>query len=78
MHSVVGWFAFAAWGDGRLLRSLSLSPDSGIIENGGEPLPLRTGSGAAQGHQTTEPGDPRPTTRDLDEHRPTHPLSGIA
>ncbi|WP_439145646.1 DUF6928 family protein [Streptomyces canus] len=39
MHSVVGWFAFAAWGDGRLLRSLSLSPDSGIIENGWRTAP---------------------------------------
>ncbi|WP_405973162.1 hypothetical protein OG496_30275 [Streptomyces sp. NBC_00988] len=40
MHSVVDWLAFALWEDGRLLRSLSLSPDSGIIENIGEPLPF--------------------------------------
>ena len=40
MHSVVDWLAFAVWEDGRLLRSLSLSPDSGIIENIGEPLPF--------------------------------------
>ncbi|CAL9301685.1 DUF6928 family protein [Streptomyces sp. SudanB66_2053] len=39
MHSVVDWLAFAVWEDGRLVRSLSLSPDSGIIENIGEPLP---------------------------------------
>ncbi|WP_329228932.1 DUF6928 family protein [Streptomyces canus] len=38
MHSVVDWLAFAVWEDGHLLRSLSLSPDSGIIENIGEPL----------------------------------------
>ncbi|MGW6982922.1 DUF6928 family protein [Streptomyces sp. NPDC054932] len=38
MHSVVDWLAFAVWEDGRLIRSLSLSPDSGIIENIGEPL----------------------------------------
>ncbi|MFJ9755057.1 DUF6928 family protein [Streptomyces sp. NPDC101149] len=38
MHSVVDWLAFAVWEDGRLVRSLSLSPDSGIIENIGEPL----------------------------------------
>ncbi|MFF0778147.1 DUF6928 family protein [Streptomyces sp. NPDC003720] len=38
MHSVVDWLAFAMWEDGRLVRSLSLSPDSGIIENIGEPL----------------------------------------
>ncbi|MEU6599296.1 DUF6928 family protein [Streptomyces flaveolus] len=40
MHSVVDWLAFAIWEDGRLVRSLSLSPDSGIIENIGEPLPF--------------------------------------
>lgn len=38
MHSVVDWLAFAVWEDGRLLRSLSLSPGSGIIENIGDPL----------------------------------------
>ncbi|MFF4038973.1 DUF6928 family protein [Streptomyces sp. NPDC001816] len=40
MHSVVDWLAFAVWEDGRLVRSLSLSPDSGTIENIGEPLPF--------------------------------------
>ncbi|MGQ4418004.1 hypothetical protein ACN6LA_004515 [Streptomyces sp. SAS_269] len=40
MHSVVDWLAFAVWEDGRLVRSLSLSPDSGVIENLGEPLPF--------------------------------------
>ncbi|WP_329160812.1 hypothetical protein OHB49_15095 [Streptomyces sp. NBC_01717] len=40
MHSVVDWLAFAVWEDGQLVRSLSLSPDSGIIENIGEPLPF--------------------------------------
>ncbi|WP_405555675.1 DUF6928 family protein [Streptomyces sp. NBC_01171] len=40
MHSVVDWLAFAVWEDGRLVRSMSLSPDSGIIENMGEPLPF--------------------------------------
>jgi hypothetical protein len=38
MHSVVDWLAFAIWEQGTLVRSLSLSPDSGIIENIGEPL----------------------------------------
>jgi hypothetical protein len=39
MHSVVDWFAYAVWsGDGVLRRSLSLSPDSGVIENIGSPL----------------------------------------
>jgi len=33
MHSVVDWFAFAIWRAGRLERSLSLSPDSGVLED---------------------------------------------
>jgi hypothetical protein len=40
MHSVVDWFAFAVWSDRKLVRSLSLSPDNGIIENFGERLPF--------------------------------------
>ncbi|TWD16265.1 hypothetical protein FB570_112144 [Streptomyces sp. T12] len=40
MHSVVDWLALAVWEDGRLIRSLSLSPDSGIIENIGDPFPF--------------------------------------
>lgn len=40
MHSVVDWLAFAVWEDGLLVRSLSLSPDSGIIEEIGERLPF--------------------------------------
>jgi hypothetical protein len=38
MHSVVDWFAFAHWVDGQLVRSLSLSPDSGILEDIGDRL----------------------------------------
>ncbi|WP_329575507.1 hypothetical protein OG500_01395 [Kitasatospora sp. NBC_01250] len=38
MHSVVDWLAFGVWEDGRLIRSLSLSPDSGIAEDIGDPL----------------------------------------
>ena len=38
MHSVVDWFAFAIWKNGNIVRSLSLSPDSGIIEDIGEHL----------------------------------------
>ncbi|MFI0410867.1 DUF6928 family protein [Actinomadura sp. 3N508] len=38
MHSVVDWLAFAIWEDGRLIRSLSLSPDNGVMENIGGPL----------------------------------------
>jgi hypothetical protein len=33
MHSVVDWLAFAVWEDNRLIRSLSLAPDGGIIED---------------------------------------------
>jgi uncharacterized protein DUF6928 len=40
MHSVVDWFAFAVWTDGKLRRSLSLSPESGILEDIGQKLPF--------------------------------------
>ena len=40
MHSVVDWFAYAQWSNGELLRSLSLSPDSGILEDIGQRLPF--------------------------------------
>lgn len=40
MHSVVDWFAFARWSDGKLVRSLSLSPDAGIMEDIGAKLPF--------------------------------------
>lgn len=40
MHSVVDWFAFAVWQEGKLVRSLSLSPDDGIIEDIGARLPF--------------------------------------
>jgi hypothetical protein len=38
MHSVNDWLAFAIWENGTLVRSLSLSPGSGIIEDIGTPL----------------------------------------
>ncbi len=40
MHSVVDWFAYAKWSNGNLLRSLSLSPDTGIMEDIGQSLPF--------------------------------------
>lgn len=40
MHSVVDWFAYAMWVNGKLVRSLSLSPDSGIMEDIGQRLPF--------------------------------------
>ncbi len=38
MHSTVDWFAYAKWQDGVLNRSLSLTPDAGVIEDIGEKL----------------------------------------
>jgi hypothetical protein len=38
MHSAVDWFAFAVWRDGALVRSLSLSPEDGVLEDTGERL----------------------------------------
>ena len=38
MHSVVDWFAFGLWRDGRLIRALSVSSDDGIMDEVGEPL----------------------------------------
>lgn len=40
MHSVVDWFAFAVWEDGVLLRSLSIAPDDGVLEDIGERFPF--------------------------------------
>jgi hypothetical protein len=41
MHSVVDFFAYAIWSpDGTLRRAFSLSPDSGVIEDIGTPLPF--------------------------------------
>lgn len=40
MHSVVDWFAYAIWREGKLERSLSLSPDSGVLEDFGAKLPF--------------------------------------
>jgi len=40
MHSVTDTFAYAIWENGSLGRSLYLSPDTGIAENIGDPLPF--------------------------------------
>ncbi|MBL7499077.1 hypothetical protein I6A84_02690 [Frankia sp. CNm7] len=71
MHSVVDWLAFAVWEDGRLVRSLSLSPDSGIIENIGEPLPFELSYWAGD-----HPADVIPWPGDEDTPYPLafHPL----
>lgn len=54
MHSVVDWFAFALWKDGVLIRSLSLSPDDGVIENIGEQLDFEKPSWAGE-HPAVDP-----------------------
>ncbi|CAM5530754.1 MULTISPECIES: DUF6928 family protein [Streptomyces] len=38
MHSAEDWASFAMWSGGELLRSVSMSPDSGITEDLGERL----------------------------------------
>jgi hypothetical protein len=40
MHSVVDWFAYARWVGGKLQRSLSVSPDSGVLEDIGPRMPF--------------------------------------
>ncbi|MFE6359856.1 DUF6928 family protein [Streptomyces sp. NPDC057806] len=71
MHSVVDWLAFAVWEDGRLVRSLSLSPDCGIIENIGEPLTFEQPYWAGD-----RPADivPWPGEEDEPYALPFHPL----
>lgn len=40
MQSTEDWTAFAVWSAGRVVRALSLSPDTGVIEDLGERLPF--------------------------------------
>jgi hypothetical protein len=40
MHGSVDWCSFGVWLDGRLVRSLSASPRSGIVEDAGDRLPF--------------------------------------
>ncbi len=67
MHSTVDWFAFAHWQNGELVRSLSLSPDDGIIEDIGTRFPFedRYWAGEFPAYEFDE-GDPYPF--------PFHPL----
>ncbi|GAA2502405.1 DUF6928 family protein [Winogradskya humida] len=67
MHSVSDWLCFAVWEDGVLVRSLSLSPDGGIVENIGEPYDFERPYWAG-GHPvgSTLTGSPYPL--------PFHPL----
>jgi hypothetical protein len=69
MHSVVDWLCFAVWEDGRLVRSLSLSPDSGIIEDIGERYPFELPYWAGE-----HPVEPWPDEDDEPYPLPFHPL----
>lgn len=68
MHSVVDWFAYAHWQEGRLVRSLSVSPDNGEIENIGTPMPFEEPYWRGE-HPAVEP-DEDPSSYPL----PFHPL----
>jgi uncharacterized protein DUF6928 len=48
MHSASDWLGYAVWQDRVLLRSLSLSPDGGITEDIGAPLPFEASFWAGQ------------------------------
>lgn len=62
--------AFAVWDDGKLVRSLSLSPDSGIIEDIGERLPFELPYWEGR-----QPVEPFPPFEDEDPYPlPFHPL----
>ncbi len=70
MHSVVDWLGFAIWEDGKLVRSLSLSPGSGVLENIGEPLDFERPYWAGE-----HPVDPDPVMSDGEPYPlPFHPL----
>jgi hypothetical protein len=70
MHSVVDWFAYAVWKNGKLQRALSLSPDTGIREDIGEKaafeLPFWLGGEEISGANEDEDADEYPL--------PFHPL----
>ncbi len=69
MHSVVDWLAFAVWEDGRLVRSLSLSSDDGVMEDVGDPMPFEA---AYWGGEYPVPHDPE--WSDEPYPLPFHPL----
>lgn len=68
MHSVVDWFAYAVWVDGKLQRSLSLAPDNGIIEDIGVRRAFEEPYWAGL-HPVFEPGE-----EERDYPFPFHPL----
>lgn len=56
-HSVVDWFAYGLWRNGRLVRALSLSPGAGVLEQVGEPFPLETTYWSGEHPVEHEPGE---------------------
>jgi hypothetical protein len=69
MHSASDWLGYAVWQDGVLLRSLSLSPDGGVTEDIGAPLPFEASFWAGErpvGSRLFPGGAPYPL--------PFHPL----
>jgi len=66
MHSVVDWLAFAQWNNGKLVRSLSLSPNSGILEDIGQRLPFEEPFWSGEHPASDDPEDDYPF--------PFHPL----
>ncbi len=69
MHSVVDWLAFAKWENGTLVRSLSLSPDSGILEDKGGKLAFELDFWEGR-HPAVDPEE----ADELDYPLPFHPL----
>lgn len=60
MHSVVDWFAYAVWVNGKLQRSVSLAPDSGIMEDIGQRLPFEEPYWSGE-HPAVDPDDEEET-----------------
>lgn len=67
MHSVVDWLAFAQWINGKLVRSLSLPPDNGIMEDIGQRLPFEKPFWSGENPVTVDDGED-------DYPLPFHPL----
>lgn len=70
MHSVVDWLCFAVWESGKLVRSLSLSPGGGVVENLGEPFDFERPYWAGEHPVEPMPGWPDQRPYPL----PFHPL----
>jgi hypothetical protein len=70
MHSVVDWFAMAKWNNGTLERALSLSPDSGVLEDFGGKLQFEVPYWDGE-HPAVDPED---EDEDMPYPFPFHPL----